>query len=181
MIVKGSPRYKGPKVLMIMGTSVVVCGVSGAGKTTVGQLLARRLDLPYAEGDDFHPPANVAKMARGVALDDTDRAPWLDAIAAWLRDHADGGGVIACSALKRRHRDRLRQASPAALFVQLTGPPELLAERIGARSGHFMPPQLLESQLADLEPLAADEAGLTVDIGAPPAHLVDVVVRALAR
>ncbi|MBJ6614018.1 gluconokinase [Streptomyces sp. I4(2020)] len=147
---------------------VVVMGVSGSGKTTVGQLLARHLDVPYAEGDDFHPAANVAKMRAGHPLDDEDRRPWLDEIARWLAGHADGGGVVACSALKRRYRARLASAAPRAFFLHLDGSPELIAARITARRGHFMPPELLRTQLADFEPLGDDETGSAVPIDGTP-------------
>ncbi|MGA5324976.1 gluconokinase [Streptomyces griseoincarnatus] len=147
---------------------VVVMGVSGSGKTTVGRLLARHLDVPYAEGDDFHPAANVAKMRAGHPLDDEDRRPWLDEIARWLAGHADGGGVVACSALKRRYRARLASAAPRVFFLHLDGSPELIAARITARQGHFMPPELLRTQLADFEPLGDDETGSAVPIDGTP-------------
>ncbi|MFI8166233.1 gluconokinase [Streptomyces sp. NPDC085931] len=147
---------------------VVVMGVSGSGKTTVGRSLARRLGVPYAEGDDFHPEANVTKMRAGHPLDDEDRRPWLAEIARWLSGHAVSGGVVACSALKRRYRDRLASAAPRVFFLHLDGSPELIAARISARRGHFMPPDLLRSQLADLEPLGEDEAGAAVPIDGTP-------------
>ncbi|MGI5372488.1 gluconate kinase [Streptomyces sp. A244] len=147
---------------------VVVMGVSGSGKTTVGRLLARRLGVPYAEGDDFHPAANVAKMRAGHPLDDTDRRPWLEEIARWLAGHADSGGVVTCSALKRRYRDRLVSAAPRTLFLHLDGSPELIAERITARQGHFMAPELLHTQFADLEPMGKDEAGAAIPIDGTP-------------
>ncbi|MFD5234224.1 gluconokinase [Streptomyces qaidamensis] len=143
-------------------------GVSGSGKTTVGRLLARRLGVPYAEGDDFHPAANVAKMRAGHPLDDADRRPWLEEIARWLTGHADSGGVVTCSALKRRYRDRLVSAAPRTFFLHLDGSPELIAERITARQGHFMEPQLLRTQFADLEPMGEDEAGAAIPIDGTP-------------
>jgi gluconokinase len=143
-------------------------GVSGSGKTTVGRLLARRLGVPYAEGDDFHPEANVAKMRAGRPLDDEDRRPWLEEIARWLAGHEDSGGVVTCSALKRRYRDRLAATTPHVFFLHLDGSPELIAGRISARRGHFMPPDLLRTQLADLEPLGRDEAGAAVPIDGTP-------------
>jgi gluconokinase len=152
---------------------IVVMGVAGAGKTTVGRLLAKRLGLPYAEADDFHPPANVAKMASGVPLSDDDRMPWLHALAEWIAERSlDGGGVVTCSALKRRYRDLLRGDTPDVRFVHLTGSPTLLAERMNQRRGHFMPPSLLDSQLADLEPLGPDEPGTALDIAMTPDELV---------
>ncbi|MFJ5999058.1 gluconokinase [Streptomyces sp. NPDC092370] len=147
---------------------VVVMGVSGSGKTTVGRSLARRLGVPYAEGDDFHPPRNVAKMRAGHPLDDEDRRPWLEEIARWLAGHADSGGVVTCSALKRRYRDRLVSAAPRTFFLHLDGSPELIAGRITARKGHFMAPELLRSQFADLEPMGEDEAGAAIPIDGTP-------------
>ncbi|MER6134052.1 gluconokinase [Streptomyces sp. NPDC001815] len=147
---------------------VVVMGVSGSGKTTVGRLLAQHLGVPYAEGDDFHPASNVAKMRAGHPLQDDDRHSWLESVAQWLAGHEDGGGVVACSALKRRYRDRLASAAPHVAFLHLDGSPELIAARITARRGHFMPPDLLRSQLADLEPLGDDEAGATISIDGTP-------------
>jgi gluconokinase len=150
---------------------VVVMGVSGAGKSTVGALLAERLGVPYAEADAFHSPANVAKMAAGVPLDDDDRLPWLDAIGAWAFAHRAGGGVVSCSALKRSYRDRLRAAAPGLLFLHLSGDRELIAGRMAARAGHFMPASLLDSQLATLEPLQADEAGVTIGVELGPEEI----------
>lgn len=147
---------------------VVVMGVSGSGKTTVGQLLAEHLGVPYAEADDFHPAANVAKMRAGHPLDDEDRRPWLDAIARWLAGHADSGGVVTCSALKRRYRDQLASAAPHVFFLHLDGSPELIAARMTAREGHFMPPGLLHTQFADLEPLGDDEEGAAIPIDGTP-------------
>jgi gluconokinase len=143
-------------------------GVSGSGKTTVGRLLAQRLGVPYAEGDDFHPASNVAKMRAGRPLDDEDRRPWLDEIAQWLTGHADSGGVVTCSALKRRYRDRLAAAAPHVFFLHLDGSPELIAARITARQGHFMPPELLRTQFADLEPMGEEETGAAVPIDGTP-------------
>lgn len=162
---------------------VVVMGVAGTGKTTVGELLAAELGVPYAEADSFHPEANVAKMSAGTPLDDADRAPWLDAIGAWARDRrADGqGGVVSCSALKRRYRDRLRAAanSPGLYFLHLTGSRELVAERMAGRRGHFMPTALLDSQFADLEPLEPDERGVAVPIDADALTVTERAVTAL--
>ncbi|NBM16189.1 gluconokinase [Streptomyces sp. GC420] len=155
---------------------VVVMGVSGTGKTTLGAVLAERLGVPYAEADDFHSPGNIAKMASGRSLDDADRAPWLDAIGAWASTHtppAGTGGTVTCSALKRAYRDRLRAAAPGLFFVHLTGDRQLITDRMTARQGHFMPAALLDSQFATLEPLQDDEAGAAIDIAADP----DTVVR----
>jgi gluconokinase len=154
-------------------------GVSGSGKTTVGELLAERLGLPYAEADDFHPPENVAKMAAGHPLDDADRAPWLDAIAHWLRERGDKGGVVSCSALRRRYRDRLRADAPGMFCVHLDGTQEQIAERLASRAGHFWPAELLRSQFDALEPLDADEAGAVVPIGGEPDEVADRALAAL--
>ncbi|CUI08612.1 gluconokinase [Massilia antarctica] len=159
-----------------LGTSVrwVVMGVSGCGKSTVGQALAHELGVPFVEGDQFHPAANVAKMSAGIALDDHDRAGWLETLQGRIGEaRAHGAGlVVSCSALKRRYRDLLRQGDPALRFVHLDGPRELIAGRMRARAGHYMPPALLESQLRDLEALQADEAGVVLDIGIAPAEQV---------
>ncbi|MCB5165433.1 gluconokinase [Streptomyces bambusae] len=152
-------------------------GVSGTGKSTVGRLLADALGVPYAEGDDFHPQANVAKMAAGVPLDDADRAPWLDAVGRWARGRSGPGGVVSCSALRRAYRDRLRAAAPGLVFVHLTGDRALIEARMAERAGHFMPVSLLGSQFALLEPLAADEPGAAVPVSGTAA---EVTARALA-
>ena len=149
---------------------IVLMGVAGSGKTTVAGLLADRLGCVRAEADDFHPAANVAKMASGIPLDDDDRRPWLAAIGVWIgqQERAGRTAVVTCSALKRAYRDVLRAASPHVVFVHLTGTPELLAARMAGRKGHFMPPALLDSQLATLEPLAPDELGIALDVRQPP-------------
>ncbi|MCQ4041779.1 gluconokinase [Streptantibioticus rubrisoli] len=162
-----------------MSHLVVVMGVSGSGKSTVGGLLAERLAVPYAEADDFHPPANIAKMSAGHPLDDADRAPWLDAIAAWITERGGKGGVISCSALKRRYRDRLRAAAPDLFFIHLDGPEELIAARLAARMEHFMPAGLLRSQLEALEPLEPDEAGAVIPIEGGPAQIAEQALAAL--
>ncbi|MEN2738525.1 gluconokinase [Microbacterium sp. X-17] len=153
--------------------AVVVMGVSASGKSTVGAALARDLGVPFVDGDDLHPAANVAKMSRGVPLDDADRMPWLDAIGARLAEAAGHGGlVVACSALKRAYRDRLRAAAPTTVFVHVWADPETLVRRATARTGHFMPASLLVSQLATLEPLAVDEPGAVFDVSAGDADRV---------
>ncbi|MBI3688256.1 MAG: gluconokinase [Actinobacteria bacterium] len=163
---------------MPAGPIVVVMGVAGCGKSTVGSLLADRLPAPYAEADSFHPPANVAKMAAGQPLDDTDRAPWLRAIAAWVRSQDGTGtaGVVSCSALKHRYREVLRAASPRVWFLHLAADRELITRRVAGRPGHFMPASLVDSQFGDLEPLRPDEAGLTVDAGTPAGEIARLVV-----
>lgn len=160
--------------------TLVVMGVSGSGKSTVAALLAARLGRDFLEGDDVHPAANVAKMAAGVPLDDADRAPWLDALARWIRERTAAGrpGVLSCSALTRGYRDVLRTGGPV-VFVHLTGSRDELARRMAARVGHFMPATLLDSQLAVLEPPGPDEDAVTVPIAATPDEQVRAVVDAL--
>ncbi|MER7523896.1 gluconokinase [Microbacterium oxydans] len=156
---------------------IVVMGVSGVGKTTLGRELARRIGVAFIDADDLHGPANIAKMAAGVPLDDDDRWPWLDRVGAALA--ADPGVVIACSALKRTYRDRLRASAPTVVFVHLDAPQERVAEQATARRGHFMPPALLASQLQTLEPLGSDEGGLTAAVDASPAELAERIRRTL--
>ena len=154
---------------------LVIMGVSGSGKSAVGRRVATRLGYVFADADDYHPPANVARMARGIPLTDDERAPWLRALAAWLAEqHAAGHStVLACSALKRGYRDALRAGAPGLCFVHLAAPREVLLERMQHRA-HFMPASLLDSQLQTLEPLRPDEIGLTVDA---TGDLEDVVAR----
>lgn len=152
-------------------------GPSGSGKTVVGAVLAARLDLPFVDADDLHPDANVAKMATGTPLDDEDRWPWLDIVARTLRDSA-GGAVVACSALARRYRDRIRAGAPDAVFVELEVTPAELARRMSSRE-HFMPSSLLASQLAALEPLADDEGGVVVVNDRPPIEVADEAIARL--
>lgn len=146
---------------------VVVMGVTGTGKTTVGRRLAEGLGVPYAEADDFHSEANIARMSAGKPLKDEDRVPWLDAIGAWAAGQAGQGGVVSCSALRRAYRDRLRAAAPELFFVHLVGDRRLIADRLAGRQDHFMPPTLLDSQFALLEPLQEDEAGAAVSVVDP--------------
>ncbi|WP_130345811.1 gluconokinase [Herbihabitans rhizosphaerae] len=153
-------------------------GVSGSGKTTVGAALAQRLRVPYADADDFHPQANIDKMSAGVPLDDTDRVPWLRAIGDWLAEHAEAGGVVSCSALRRSYRDELRAAAPATRFVHLDGSPEVVRRRVAGRAGHFMPESLVASQFATLEPLGPDERGIVLDLDQPVDRIVDDYLRA---
>ena len=147
-------------------------GVSGSGKTTVGVLLAKKIGATFIEGDDLHSEANVAKMAAGKALDDADRRPWLEKIAAELVRGRERSLVVACSALKKSYREIIREADPTVRFVFLEGPRELLGARLAARSsGHFMPASLLQSQLETLEPLGPDEAGFALNIAREPEEL----------
>ena len=164
---------------------VVLMGVSGCGKSTIGGLLAGRLGWPLAEGDDLHPPENVAKMAAGHPLDDNDRRPWLARIREWIEGRLTAGesGIVTCSALKRRYRDVLRGDGPSpagdVVFVYLHGTREQLLARLTARQGHFMPPSLLDSQLADLEPPEPDEHAVQIDIGPPPAVQAQTILEKL--
>ena len=148
--------------------AVLVMGVCGCGKSTVGQQLAREIGAAFIEGDTFHSAANIAKMAAGTPLTDEDREGWLQILAVQLTQaRAERRSVVlACSALKHRYRDTLRSGAPALRIVHLTGLHTLLAERMAARSGHYMPPTLLESQLATLEAPDPDEQAITVDIAA---------------
>jgi gluconokinase len=155
-------------------------GVSGSGKSTVGAALAQRLGVPFADADDFHPAANIAKMTAGIPLDDHDRAPWLDAIGAWLAAHPDGA-VMSCSALKRSYRDRLRHQAHRVEFLHLAGSREVIARRQASRPGHFMPASLLTSQFATLEPLEPDERGTVVDVDQGVDDIVQQYVDHLAK
>jgi carbohydrate kinase (thermoresistant glucokinase family) len=149
---------------------VVVMGVSGCGKTTVGEKLAAALGWPFDEGDRYHPPANVAKMSAHVPLTDADRWPWLQALAELIARHERAGqsSVLACSSLKRSYRDLLRSGAPRVRFLHLAGDKAVLAERLAARTDHFFPADLLDSQYAALEPLQPDEDGVVVDVALKP-------------
>ena len=146
-----------------MASPIVVMGVSGSGKSTVGAALAQRLRVPFADADDFHPPANVVKMTAGHPLDDDDRLPWLESIGEWLELHSDGG-VMSCSALKRKYRDQLRRHCAEIDFLHLAGTVETIGRRQASRPGHFMPATLLASQFETLEPLEPDEHGIAIDV-----------------
>jgi gluconokinase len=139
-------------------------GVSGSGKSTVGAAVAQRLRVPFADADDFHPDANIAKMTAGHPLNDDDRRPWLESIGDWLAERCQGGGVLSCSALKRTYRDQLRRHCAEVEFLHLVGTPEVIGRRQASRPGHFMPPSLLKSQFDTLEPLEPDERGVDVDV-----------------
>jgi carbohydrate kinase (thermoresistant glucokinase family) len=164
---------------------VVVMGVSGAGKSTIGVLVAHALNVRFVDGDSLHPIANVAKMAAGTPLDDDDRWPWLAVVGRTLADAAGEGLVVACSALKRAYRDAIRAEVPEVIFLHLDGSHAVLSRRMEGRTDHFMPTSLLESQLSTLERLQPDEHGVVVDIDAPVSHVVaaaaDAVVARVAR
>ncbi|WP_330279520.1 gluconokinase [Streptomyces sp. NBC_00056] len=162
-------------------TVVVVMGVSGSGKSTVGALLARRLTAPFLEADDVHPAANRAKMAAGHPLDDADRRPWLLSVAAWIREATDAGrgGVVACSALKHEYRDLFRRAGAGVWFLYLALDRASADRRVAGRTDHFMPSRLVDSQYEALDPLRSDEPGLTVDAAADPRTIVDQAVGAV--
>lgn len=162
-------------------SALIIMGVSGVGKTTIAQRIAKALHWTFRDGDAFHPAANVAKMSAGQPLDDADRMPWLDAIAAWIdASHAaQTPVVVTCSALKRRYRDRLLAGRPTVRLVYLHGDRALIADRIGRRKGHFMPPGLLDSQFAALEVPQPDERAIAVDVALSPQRCVDIVLNAV--
>jgi gluconokinase len=155
-----------------MNHPIVVMGVSGSGKSTVAAVLAGRLGVPFEDADDLHPRENVEKMTRGVPLDDNDRWPWLELIGEWLVAH-ESGGVIACSALKRRYRDQLRHHCHSVEFLHLEGGRDLIERRQASRPGHFMPASLLTSQFETLEPLAPDERGVVVSVAGSVDEIVE--------
>ncbi len=155
---------------------VVVMGVSGSGKTTVGMVLADRLGVPFGDAVDFHTPELKAKMAAGRPLTDADREPWLARLADWLRAEQDGS-VLACSALKRRYRDVLRTGSSRLCFLHLDGSAEVVGQRVGSRLNHYMPASLVQSQYATLEPLGPDEFGVAVDFTLGPEQIVERFLR----
>jgi gluconokinase len=158
-------------------TTIVVMGVSGSGKSSVAAGLVEKLGCDFAEGDDFHPPANVEKMRAGQPLDDDDRWPWLRELAAWIGEHEKNGKsvVVTCSALKRSYRDLLRNGHPSVWFAHVTADADLIRERVERRTGHYMPASLLDSQLATLEIPSPDEGAWVYDVAGPP----DVIVSAL--
>jgi gluconokinase len=164
-------------------TTIVVMGVSGAGKSTVAAELVGLLGWDFAEGDEFHPPENVAKMRAGIPLDDEDRWPWLRRLAAWIGEHEAAGtnAVVTCSALKRVYRDLLRDGHPSVWFAHVQAASELIRDRVEHRSGHYMPASLLDSQLATLEPLQDDEPGAVISGVDPPAQVADHVLTALSK
>lgn len=166
----------------IVARHVVVMGVSGCGKSTIAEALAQRLGWEFAEADLFHPKANIDKMTDGVPLAEEDRWPWLEALASWIgeKDAAGRRTVMACSALRKAHRDILRDGAPGVVFAHLDSSAEAIGERLSDRRGHFMPPALLASQLATLEPLQDEEPGLRLDASRSPEELVEQTIRRLA-
>ncbi len=163
-------------------TTIVLMGVAGAGKTTIMDGLVERLGWPSAEGDSFHPAANVEKMRSGHPLTDEDRWPWLEALAAWIgeREAAAQSALVSCSALKRSYRDVLRHGHPSVWFAHLIAPTGVIEDRLEHRQGHYMPPSLLPSQLETLQPLDPDEPGAAIEASGTPAEIVDEVLARLA-
>jgi len=163
---------------------IVIAGVSGSGKTTVGTLLAARLGWDFVDGDTLHPASNIAKMAAGIPLTDRDRLPWLAAITAWMDERLAAGEsvVLACSALRRSYRDRLLSGRPSARLVFLRVDAELAAERLAGRHGHFFDPGLLDSQFAVLDPPVqpAESAVMVVSAADQPQLIADEIVHRLA-
>lgn len=158
--------------------TIFVMGVSGVGKTTVGSAVANAMDVDFIDADDLHPPANKAKMGAGIPLTDEDRWPWLDAVGHAV---AHTPSIVACSSLRRRYRERLLALVPSALFIHLDARRQDISHRIGARAHEFMPTSLLESQLATLEPLDADEPGFRVDASLAVPELVRAITAELER
>lgn len=159
---------------------LVVMGVSGNGKSTIGEELVRHLGWPFAEGDDFHPQANIDKMSSGQPLNDDDRWPWLRELASWVAEHDARGEstLMSCSALKRSYRDVLREGGEGVFFVHLVGEPELILDRMSKRE-HYMKPSMLQSQIDTLEPLHEDEAGARFDIDQEPEEIARQVLQTL--
>ena len=163
---------------------IVVMGVSGCGKSSVGIALAEALGARFIDGDDLHPEANKAKMSAGIPLDDDDRWPWLDLVSKVLAESAPAGStgtVVACSALKRSYRERILAGAPNTFFIHLDGSREILEQRLGNRTGHFMPATLLDSQLATLEPLGSDEPGAVIDIDQPISQIIALAQALIKR
>ena len=159
---------------------LIIMGVSGSGKSTLSKALGERLGLEVMDGDDLHLPESVAKMRAGIALQDADRWPWLDRIGIYLADSGSPGRVVACSALRRAYRDRIRAQAGAVRFVFLEGSYELISQRMARRTGHYMQPQMLESQFRTLERPTAEEADvITLPITEPVSQLVDETIAAL--
>lgn len=157
---------------------VIVMGVAGCGKSTVGAGIADKMTATYLDGDDLHPPENIEKMSAGQPLTDADRAPWLDSVGDMLASWTPPI-LVGCSALKRAYRDRIRAKVPDAIFLHLAGDRSVIEARMGERKGHFMPTSLLDSQFADLEPLGADERGVAIDIDQPLGEVISQGIEAL--
>ena len=162
-------------------TRVVVMGVSGAGKSTIGALVADALDFPFLDADSLHPMDNIRKMADGTPLSDEDRWPWLDLVGHELASTRAAGIVIACSALKRRYRDAIRAKAPDTIFLHLDGSLDVLCARLEGRSGHFMPANLLASQLAALEPMEGDESAVVIDIAGTMTEILQAAVAGICQ
>jgi carbohydrate kinase (thermoresistant glucokinase family) len=167
---------------------IVVMGVSGCGKSSVGIALATALGARFIDGDDLHPEANKAKMSAGIPLDDSDRWPWLELVGQALAEEvvetsggSFSGTVVACSALKRCYRERILAGAPNTFFIHLDGTREILEQRLGSRPGHFMPASLLDSQLATLEPLGAGEPGVAIDIDQPISRIIALAQAVITR
>jgi gluconokinase len=152
---------------------VIVMGVTGSGKTTIGRAVATRLEISFIDGDGLHPQSNVDKMRSGTPLTDEDREPWLEAISNWLHDHRQQGAVTACSALRRKYRDILRRGASNAVFLHLDGEPSIVTNRVASRKGHFMPASLVRSQYETLEPLLPDEYGVKISFDQPVTAITD--------
>lgn len=175
MLMAASPRRSDSAIYVIMG-------VSGCGKSMVGTAIAAGLDVPFLEGDTLHPPENVAKMAQGIPLTDDDRLPWLDKIGSEIAAAGAEGLVVSCSSLKKIYRERLRSFADGRLvFVFLDGSEAVLAERMAARRGHFMPASLLKSQLATLEDPSGEPDVITIDISPPPEQVISLALDAIDR
>jgi gluconokinase len=162
---------------------IVLMGVSGCGKSTIGTALSQALGWPFRDADSFHPPANVEKMSRGVPLEDADRWPWLSAIAQWIDAQRAAGapGIVSCSALKRAYRQHIIGTRQGVQLVYLKGERELIGSRLALRTGHFMPAALLESQFAALEEPRADERPIVVSIDATPDRIATAILRQLGH
>ena len=176
----GGRRGSGPAPGGTESVRIVVMGVSGSGKSTVGELLADRLGVDYADADEFHDDTSVAKMSAGVPLTDEDRWPWLERIGTWLVDREQTGAVATCSALKRSHRDVLRRNAADVWFVHCSASEELIKTRLDKRRNHFMPASLLRSQFEELQPPQADERAVVVDVSRPLEEVVDACLSALS-
>lgn len=160
---------------------VVVMGVSGAGKSTIGALVADAMNFPFLDADSLHPLENIRNMAAGTPLEDEDRWPWLELVGHELATTRAKGMVVACSALKRRYRDAIRAQAPDTIFLHLEGSLEVLSARLEGRSGHFMPTKLLASQLASLEPMEGDESAIVIDISGTMAEILDQAVAGIRQ